>query len=559
MNSVTHQPAPGTAPAPGPAGDAVPGAGTALDRLARLDIAFLNWRDPWHPEAGGAEAYAHEIARRFAAAGAHVTFVSARYPGAAAREVRDGIRIVRGGGTFGVYAAAAGHLLRHRHGYDAVLDFQNGIPFFSPLFTPRWTADLCVIHHVHQEQFAVRFGGPLSAVGRVLEKQVSRRVYRGRPIVVVSPSTREGARRELGFGNPLHIVPNGCPAGAPAAPDGTPASAASDRPSAADPPTLAVVSRLVPQKRVDLLVRALPALRERFPGLRLDLCGDGPELAALRALVGRLGVADAVTFHGHVSDARRAELFRRAWLTVVPSAAEGWGLTVIEANAVGTPALAYDVPGLRDAIQPGVNGWLIGDPARTGTAQGRTHDLVTGLVDGVAAALGELADPAARARAAARCRAWAAAFSWDASAERLAQVVLEEVHRVHRHRRSRRGANDLAVLSRFTPPDADATERAARDALRQTDTWHREGDAFQVLLHGCDEVQALTALARLGVADATVTLAGARDVLVGGPSRRLTDPAPVPEPGTAPGSGSGGGSGTDTARTPSTGPEANGS
>ncbi|MFI9001821.1 glycosyltransferase family 4 protein [Streptomyces sp. NPDC053541] len=483
---------------------APPPAGGALARIAPLDIAFLNWRDPWHPQAGGAEAYAHEIARRFSAAGAHVTFVSARYPGAPAREYRDGLRIVRAGGAFGVYPAAAAHLLRNRHAYDAVVDFQNGIPFFSPLFTPRWTADLCVIHHVHQRQFDVRFRRPLSTVGRLLEKQVSRRVYRGRPIVVVSPSTREGARRELGLGNPLHIVPNGSPAGVPAEPAG----------ARSDTPALTVVSRLVPQKRVDLLLRALPALLRRFPELRLDLCGDGPELPALRELAGTLGVTSAVTFHGHVSDARRAELFHRAWLTVVPSAAEGWGLTVIEANAVGTPALAYDVPGLRDAIQPGVNGRLL-DPSAD-------------LADGVAAALAELADPAARELTAARCRAWAAAFSWDASAERLAEVILEELRRVHRHRRSRRSANDLAVLGRFTPADADATERAAAAALRQTDAWHREGDAFQVLLHGCDELQALTALARLGVHDATLSLAGARDVLVGGPSRRVTEAGPPP-------------------------------
>ncbi|MFG3346138.1 glycosyltransferase family 4 protein [Streptomyces sp. NPDC048018] len=481
-----------------------PTPASALDRLARLDLAFLNWRDPWHPDAGGAEAYAHEIARRFSAAGAHVTFVSSRYPGAPAREYRDGMRIVRGGGTFGVYAAAGAHLLRNRHAYDAVIDFQNGIPFFSPLFTPRWTADLCVIHHVHQRQFDVRFRWPLNSVGRLLEKQVSRLVYRGRPVVVVSPSTREGARRELGFGNPLHIVPNGRPTDLPRMPAGTRSTT----------PALTVVSRLVPQKRVDLLVRAMPALLRRIPALRLDICGDGPELPALRALVHSLGVASAVSFHGHVSNARKEELFHRAWLTVVPSVAEGWGLTVIEANAVGTPALAFDVPGLRDAIQPGVNGRLL-DPSAD-------------LADGIADALADLADPAARERTAARCRAWAAAFSWDASAERLAQVLLEELHRIHRHRRSRRGANDLAVVTRFTARDAAATERAVREALRRTDAWHREGDAFQVLLHGCDEVQALNALARLGVDDATVSLAGARDVLVGGSSRRLGAPDPVP-------------------------------
>ncbi|WP_373685513.1 hypothetical protein [Streptomyces lunaelactis] len=92
------------------------------------------------------------MARRFAAAGARVTLFTARHPGSAPCTTSDGIRILRGGGTFGVYSAAARHLMRHRHAYDAVIDFQNGIPYFSPLFTPRWTADICVIHHIHQPQ-----------------------------------------------------------------------------------------------------------------------------------------------------------------------------------------------------------------------------------------------------------------------------------------------------------------------------------------------------------------------------------------------------------------------
>ncbi|MGW0121213.1 glycosyltransferase family 4 protein [Streptomyces sp. NPDC003327] len=466
---------------------------TALDRLARTDLAFLNWRDPAHPDAGGAEAYCWEIARRFVAAGARVTLLSSRCPGAPAREFREGIRIVRGGGTFGVYAAAGAHLLRNRHAYDAVVDFQNGIPFFSPLFTPRWTADVCVIHHVHQHQFDVRFRWPMNAVGRALEKQVSRLVYRGRPVVVVSPSTREGTRRELGFGNPIHIVPNGSPYEPAAEPLGERSAT----------PAVTVVSRLVPQKRVDLILRALPALLRRLPDLRVDLCGDGPEAGPLRKLAADLGVAPAVVFHGHVPEERKRELFHHAWLTVVPSVAEGWGLTVIEANSVGTPALAFDVPGLRDAIQPGVNGRLLGPD----------EDLATGIAD----ALAELATPAVRRAAGARCRAWAAAFSWDDSAERLAQVILEDLQRIHRHRRSRRRACDLSVLTRFASSDPDGTERAVRTSLRETDAWSRDGDTFQVLLHGCDEVRALTALARLDVRDAEITLASAQDVLVGGP------------------------------------------
>ncbi|WP_210587749.1 glycosyltransferase family 4 protein [Streptomyces sp. GESEQ-35] len=462
---------------------------TALEQLTRTDILFLNWRDPSHPQAGGAEAYCYEIAGRFSDAGAHVTLVAARHPGSPSRASSDGISIVRAGGTFGVYPVAAAHLLRHRHAYDAVVDFQNGIPFFAPLFTPRWTAVVCVIHHVHQHQFDLRFHWPMNALGRLLEKQISRLVYRRRPVVVVSPSTREGMRRDLGFDNPIHIVPNGSPQARPG----------SVRRS--DTPAITVVSRLMPQKRVDLLIRAVPELRRRRPDIHVDICGDGDELPRLRALAADLGVEDIVDFHGRVSEERKRELLGHAWLTVAPSIAEGWGLTVIEANVMGTPALAYDVPGLRDAVQPDRSGWLL----RPGT------DLACGL----AHALDELDRPAARERMARRCRAWAAEFSWDDSAERLARVVLEEVRRIHRHRRSRRRPSDLTAVTRFRARDAEAMERTVRNSLRQTDAWRRREDSFWLLLYGCDEVRALEALGRLGVEDADVGLANRRDVLVG--------------------------------------------
>ncbi|MFL9679908.1 glycosyltransferase family 4 protein [Streptomyces sp. KL110A] len=466
-----------------------------LSQLVRAQVLLLNRRDPWHPQAGGAEVYCFALARRLAAAGAEVTLFTARYPGSAPLGVADGVRIVRVGGPYGVYPAAARHLLRHRHGYDAVVDFQNAIPFFSPLFTGRRTATVRVIHHIHRQRFDDHFRRPLSSLGRLLEKDAGRVVYRGRPVVVSSPSTREDTRRELRLADPVYVVPNGGPA-PPAHPVGP----------RADTPTLTVVSRLVPHKRVDLVIRAVPALLPCFPELRVHVCGDGSERDRLRALAAATGADGAVTFHGHVDERRKQELLARAWLTVVPSSAEGWGLTVIEANAVGTPAVAYDVPGPRDAVQHRRNGWLLAPGAD--------------LAEGVADALEELADPALRERYGAGCRAWAARFSWDASAERLAAVVLEESRRLRRHRRSRRRPNDLTAAGRFRAVDGDAMERAIRRTLRQTDDYARRGDDFRLLLHGCDEARAARALRRLGVHDGVVTLASRRDVLIGSGEER---------------------------------------
>ena len=446
---------------------------SCLSQLAGHNVLFLNWRDPSSPEAGGAEKYCFEIARRLAAAGARMTLFTARCEGSKPVERVEGVLIVRAGGTYGVYPSAARHLLRNRHTYDVIVDFQNGIPFFSPLFLPRWTAGVCVIHHIHQRQFDVRFRFPMNAIGRLLEKQASQFVYRGRPIVTVSPSTRSGARRELGLHNPLYLVPNGGPTatGAPLPPRTT-------------YPSIVTVSRMVPQKRTEWLIKVVSRIADTWPGLHVDIAGDGPELTRLRTMARTYGVGNLITFHGFVSEARKRELLARAWLAVVPSVAEGWGLTAIEANAVGTPVLAYDVPGLRDAVRHEQTGWLLA-PSRD-------------LTEGIEESLTTLQDADERERIARQCRAWSAAFTWDASTERLADVLMEERHRIGDHRRSRRRPSDLTVSAHFQAQDPDRTQKALAAAVRRTDRWSREGDTFSLLLNSCDEVRAATVLRRLG-------------------------------------------------------------
>jgi hypothetical protein len=133
-------------------------------RAAR--IAVVNWRDPWHPAAGGAERYAWELARRFAAEGRRVQYVTSRTPGQSRRETAEGVTVVRLGGRFTVYPLVLAWMLTHRRSFDAVLDCQNGIPFFTPWVLPRGVPVLCVVHHVHDEQFGVHFPSWLARVGR---------------------------------------------------------------------------------------------------------------------------------------------------------------------------------------------------------------------------------------------------------------------------------------------------------------------------------------------------------------------------------------------------------
>lgn len=456
-------------------------------QLEGARIVVLNWRDVEHPRAGGAEQYMHQIASRWVRSGAQVTWLTARGPGQSRRAVRDGIRIVRAGGTLGLYPRAALALLRRFGRIDYVVDCQNGIPFFSPLFVERDVPVVQVVHHVHQDQFATRFGPLLAAVGRFLEGRGTRLVYRDRPVAAVSPSTRQELRRRLRFRGPIHIVPNGSVEGP-------------DVRAPRDPePTITIVSRLVPHKRVDVLLAQLATTAAAVPGLRVDIVGEGPERARLTLLAAELGLARVVTFHGYQPDDVRDDLLRRAWLTTSTSAAEGWGCTIVEAAAHGVPTLALRVPGVRDSVVNGRTGWLVDEIGQLGTA--------------AIMALRELASDERAAEITQACQAWARCFCWDRSANLLAGVLLASVEPdVGPGQRSAR--SDMGVVAEFDRP-RDLAGTLSYAALRPTDQVEVRDGRVGLLLTGCDEIDAAAALARIGVADADVRLADRYDLLVG--------------------------------------------
>ena len=171
------------------AGAAPPGA------VAGLRVAVVNWRDPWHPDAGGAETYAWQMAQGLRRRGARVLYLTARAAGQAAGEHRDGIEIVRIGSRFTVYPRVLSWLLLRRRRFDAVIDCQNGIPFFTPWVLPRRVPVFCVMHHVHDAQFGVHFSPLLAAAGRLLEGRVARLAYRRRTIMLSNPGPFPSSQR----------------------------------------------------------------------------------------------------------------------------------------------------------------------------------------------------------------------------------------------------------------------------------------------------------------------------------------------------------------------------
>jgi glycosyltransferase involved in cell wall biosynthesis len=375
---------------------------TATSLLAGARVVLVNWRDPWHRRAGGSERFAWEFALALVDGGADVEFWTARDRGQLARGEQDGIRVRRRGGTYSFYGRALVGLLwarLRRRAPDLVVDMDCGIPVFTPLVLAPRTPVVLVVHHVHQRQFLMAMPQPLATLGRVLERRLMPRVYRGLPTVAVSESTVTEMREQLDWEGEVRVVHN---VTAPSDVD------APGRWATPGEERVVILGRVVPHKRVDLVLRALARVIPGRPGLVADVFGTGPGLPAVTAVVAELGIGDAVRVHGFVPEDEKYAALTGARLHVCASDGEGWGLVVLEAAANGVPTLARDVPGVRDSVRDGVTGWLLAEPADD-TSEALVARLAAGIVD----ALELMSDPAVRERAARDCRNWASGFGWE--------------------------------------------------------------------------------------------------------------------------------------------------
>jgi len=360
-------------------------------------IHFVAWRDLEDPEAGGSELHAHKIASLWAAAGLDVTFRTSAVPGAPQALSREGYRVLRRAGRYAVFPGAAWEGIRmgHRPG-DALVEIWNGMPFLSPLWYrgPR----LVFLHHVHAEMWGMVLPRSLAVLGDTVERRIAPRFYRSSRVVTLSESSRAEIVEMLGLpADRVTVAPPGVDAGYSPGGQRSPT------------PLVVAVGRLVPVKRFDALLRALAKVKADQPGLRAVIIGEGYERAALEALRDELGVSEWVSLPGRVDDAALVSWYRQAWVVASSSQREGWGMTLTEAAACGTPAVATAIAGHTDAVIDGESGLLVDD------------------VGEVAAALGRiLGDEVLRSRLSKGALTRARWFTWDATARRALEALAEE-------------------------------------------------------------------------------------------------------------------------------------
>ena len=362
-----------------------------------MKILVLNWQDIRNPLGGGAEVHLHEIFKRIAARGHAVTLFCSSFSGAPQEEIIDGIKIIRSGSrNLFNYGVRGYYKRRFRHeSYDVVVDDINKIPFYTPLFVREPLVG--IVHHLFGRSIFHQASLPAGLYVYGAEALVPP-VYRHTPMAVVSESSRNELI-EKGFDEKnIAIVPN--------AVDTTLYRRLPGLQQEAQ--VVGLLARLVKYKSVDHLLEAFTIVRKEMSDARLLIVGDGDYHPALERKAIELQLTGVTTFTGQVSGEEKVRLLNQMTVAVNCSAKEGWGLTVIEANACGVPVVASDVPGLRDAVLDEKTGLLY--------EYGNIEQLAQKI-------LLVLRDEQLRKRLTGEAITWAQSFRWEDSADKMISVL----------------------------------------------------------------------------------------------------------------------------------------
>lgn len=358
-----------------------------------LKLLVINWQDLKNPFGGGAEVYLHEVFGRIARAGHEVHLLVCGVPGLSSDEEMGGILVHRRGSRniFNYQVPAIYKKEFAGSGFDVVIEDLNKLPFYARRFV-RGPRVACLAMHFFGKTIFQELPFPLALYVYLYELSI-RRSYRGLPFAVISESTRDdlvrwGFRREE-----IRIIYSGVDTNLY-----RPGEKFSE-------PTVIYVGRLKKYKRIELAMETVARVAEEIP-LRFHIVGDGEYRPALEKFARARNMTGYTVFHGFVPQAEKSRLLAGAWAMINTSVKEGWGLVNTEAQACGTPVVAFDVPGIRESLLPGKTGFLV----------------PFGDITALAKALRELLlNSDIRKRMSEEGRAWVSKFSWDRASEETLQ------------------------------------------------------------------------------------------------------------------------------------------
>jgi len=367
-----------------------------------MRILALNWNDLKNPFAGGAEVHLEELLRRLVSYGHSVTLFCSGYEDCPAEETVEGIRIIRRGNRYNFNLIAPFHLrkITRLEKFDVLIEDINKIPFYTPLYLDLKT--LVVVPHLFATTVFHEINFVLGTYIYLAEKPLVA-VYKGRRFNVISESTGEDIARRGIPKRDISVIHCGIDR-----------KLYSHDPSVGkyESPTILYLGRVKKYKSVQHLIQSFALVKKRLPRGRLMVVGTGDYLGNLKTLARTLDLSDHIEFPGFVSTADKVDRMRRAHVAVLPSLKEGWGLTNIEANSVGTAVVAADSPGLRDSVQEGKTGFLY----KYSDVEQLTEKLMTILTN-----------EQVRRNLERGGLEWAERFNWDNAARKFEKLLFETV------------------------------------------------------------------------------------------------------------------------------------
>lgn len=318
-----------------------------------MRILWFNWRDIKNPDAGGAEVFTHEIMRRLAHRGYDMTLFTSKIPTGIQKENIDGVKVVRAGGNNTVYNKAKRYYNYNKDNYDFVIDEINTRPFLTPKYVKKHPI-LAIFHQLAREFWFYETIFPLNYIGYYYLERKWLSYYQEIPTITVSNSSKEDLKA-LGFKKILMV------------PEGLSVIPLTKLQTKETKPTLVFLGRLKKAKLPHHAIQAFSLIKKEIPDAKMWVIGNGYLYKELK----KLNIKD-VFFYGHIKNELKFEMLKKAHIILLPAVREGWGLVVIESNAMGTPAIAYNVPGLRDSVRHGETGILV--------KENSPHELATSAI-----------------------------------------------------------------------------------------------------------------------------------------------------------------------------------
>ncbi len=319
-----------------------------------MDILILNWKDIHHPQVGGAEIIVYELAKRLVKDGHKVTWFCRNFVNGLNIETIEGINIVRKGNLLTTYLFAPLYYWSLKKKPDLVIDISNTVYWQSPLWA--WKSKkIAYLNQLAKNVFFYEYPVIISRIGILFEK-LQYLSYKKTKFICYAESVKNdlisiGIQSKnisvftLGLDHARYVPGR-----------------------KSESPMLICVNRLVKMKRTDLVIKAVAYLIKKVPNLKLFIVGTGYERKNLQILTNKLlleknifFVDEHTWFFNNNPKDKKVNLMQQAWALIFPSVKEGWGMTVTECAACGTPAIVTNVSGLVDSVKNNYSGLVLSE------------------------------------------------------------------------------------------------------------------------------------------------------------------------------------------------------